>query len=91
MRRAPAELPAGDAADVTALADGYSGARKMQAQMADRAQLQERMEAETLDAIRVPKAGTNKTEVLAKYLRETLKKDSLSPAQTLRTWVNEKA
>jgi len=88
--QAPGELPAGNG-DVTALPGGDSVSKKIEAHMADRAQMQERMEADALESIRVPKPGTNKSEVLVKVLREGLKKDPVTPAQTLRTWLNERA
>jgi flagellar biosynthesis/type III secretory pathway M-ring protein FliF/YscJ len=60
-------------------------------QMADQAQLQSRLEAEALNAIKVPNAASNKKDALSKYLRESLKKDPVPHLQTLRTWLNEKA
>lgn len=73
-----------------ALAEGESMEKKIEAQLAGQAQLQARRDAEALDAIRTPDVGTKKAEVLTKYLRESLKKDSLSQVQTLRTWLSEK-
>jgi flagellar M-ring protein FliF len=96
LRRPPVQspetktaLPPGTQAE-QALAAGESVEQKIAAQLADQAQLQAQREAEALEAIRVPSAGNKKTEVLTKYLRESLKKDSLSQVQTLRTWLSEK-
>lgn len=72
------------------LAPGDSVEKKMQAKLGDQADLQARLEAEALDAIKAPAPSTNKKDILSKYLRESLKKDPLVQVQTLRTWLNEK-
>ena len=82
-------LPSG-AKGAAGLPAGESTDQKIEAQLADHAQTQARLEAEALDAIRTPSVSTNKTEVLTKYLRESLKKDPVCQVQTLRTWLNEK-
>jgi hypothetical protein len=58
--------------------------------MGGQADLQARLEAEALEAIKAPTPTTNKKDVLTKYLRESLKKDPIVQVQTLRTWLNEK-
>jgi flagellar M-ring protein FliF len=73
-----------------ALAGGDSMEEKMQAKLGGQAEAQARLEAETLDAIKSPTPSTNKKDVLSKYLRESLKKDSAVQVQILRTWLNEK-
>jgi flagellar M-ring protein FliF len=79
------------APDAPPLVAGDVVEKKIQAHMDGQADLQARLEAETLDAMKAPAPGTNKKDVLAKYLRESLKKDPLTQVQTLRTWLNEKA
>ena len=64
--------------------------KKIQAQLGGQADAQARLEAEALDAIKTPAPTTNKKDVLSKYLRESLKKDSVVQVQTLRTWLHEK-
>jgi flagellar M-ring protein FliF len=92
--------PARQAAEVrTALSSAAKGApglpagesveEKMEAKLAGQAQSQARLEAEALEAMRVPAVGTSKADVLTKYLRESLKKDPQCQVQTLRTWLNE--
>jgi hypothetical protein len=44
-----------------------------------------------LNAIKVPNTTSSKKDALAKYLRESLKKDPIPQVQTLRTWLNEKS
>jgi|HubBroStandDraft_1064217.scaffolds.fasta_scaffold00235_19 flagellar M-ring protein FliF len=97
LRRQPARtavaqtaLPPG-AASAPALADGDSVEKKMQAKLGGQADLQARLEAETLDAMKSPTPTTNKKDVLTKYLQASLKKDPIVQVQTLRTWLNEKA
>lgn len=64
--------------------------KKIQAHLGGQADLQARLEAEALDAIKAPTPTSNKKDALSKYLRESLKKDPLVQVQTLRTWLNEK-
>ena len=51
---------------------GDSVEKKMQAKLGDQADLQARLEAEALDAIKAPAPSTNKKDILSKYLRESL-------------------
>lgn len=97
LRRKPARSSAGTNAALPpggregpALPAGDSMEEKIAAQLAGQEQLQAREDAKALEGIRVPHVGTKKTEVLTKYLRESLKKDSLAQVQTLRTWLSEK-
>ena len=73
-----------------ALADADSVEKKMQAKLGDHADMQARLEAEALDAIKAPTPTTNKKDVLTKYLQASLKKDPIVQVQSLRTWLNEK-
>ncbi len=52
---------------------------------------QARLDAEALDSIKLSASGASKSEALAKYLRESLKKESASQVQTLRIWLHEKS
>ena len=83
-------LPAG-AEPVAAIAGGDSVDQKIQAQLGGQADLQSRLEAEALDAIKTPTPTSKKKDALTKYLRESLKKDPIIQVQTLRTWLNEKS
>jgi flagellar M-ring protein FliF len=78
-------------AGAPALTEGNSMEKKMQAKLGDQADLQARLEAEALDAIKSPTPTTNKRDVLTKYLQAGLKKDPVVQVQSLRTWLNEKA
>jgi flagellar M-ring protein FliF len=82
---------AAGAGSAPALAGLNAAEKKMQAQLTDQTDVQMRLEAEALAAIKAPSPTTNKKDVLSKYLREGLKKDSIVQVQTLRTWLHEKA
>ncbi|HTT62633.1 MAG TPA: flagellar basal-body MS-ring/collar protein FliF [Bryobacteraceae bacterium] len=86
----PSALPEG-ARGAPALPGGETVEQKIQAHLGGQADLQARLEAEALDAIKAPTPTTNKKDALTKYLRESLKKDPLVQVQTLRTWLHEKA
>jgi flagellar M-ring protein FliF len=58
-------------------------------QLASRAASQERLEAEALNALRLPTAGTKKSEILTKHLKKAVKDDPAGSAQLLRTWIHE--
>jgi len=74
-----------------ALGDSDSMEKKIQAQLGGQADLQARLEAEALDAIKTPTPTSKKKDALSKYLKESLKKDPVVQVQSLRTWLNEKA
>ena len=82
------ELP--EAGQHPSLPAGPTVDGQIAAQLAGQEQMQARLQAEALESIKVPNATTSKTQVLTKYLRESMKKDPVTPLQTLRTWLNEK-
>lgn len=82
--------PGAKGAPAAAVAEVDSMEKKMEEKLASQAQLQARLEAEALEAIKAPTATSNKKDVLTKYLRESLKKDPVCQVQTLRTWLNER-
>jgi flagellar M-ring protein FliF len=60
-----------------------------ESQMASRATNQERLETEALLALKVPPAGTKKSDILTKHLKGAVKADPVVSAQLLRTWMDE--
>jgi len=62
---------------------------RMQAQMDERARLEQRLEQEALSSIKLPKVTTKKADVLAKQIKENSKKDSAAGAHVLREWIGE--
>lgn len=81
-----------------ALPPGAPGARalpasqasqQLESRLAERVALRDRQELEALNAIQLPQVSTKKVEVLTKHLVETVKKDPVSTAQVLRTWLRD--
>src|SRR5207237_16430 len=58
-------------------------------QLASRAATQEKLDAEALLALKLPPAGTKKSDILGKHLKAAVKADPAVSAQLLRTWLNE--
>lgn len=95
----PAALPSGAGSAVTAVqaAGGgvpaaSSGATlddQVEAKIAERETLQREMEAKALAALNLNPVITKTAEVLAKHLRESIRKQPEMPAQILRTWIRE--
>ncbi|MCS7315024.1 MAG: flagellar basal-body MS-ring/collar protein FliF [Bryobacterales bacterium] len=83
-----ASLPAG-AAQGALEAPQASPAEELEARLAEQAARQQQLEAEALSALKLPPVTTKKTEVLAKHLTETVKKNPASAAQILRSWLYE--
>jgi flagellar M-ring protein FliF len=69
---------------------GSSAAEQLEAQLAERAAEQEQADLAALASIKVPPVTTKKTEVLAKQLRENVKKDPSSSAQILQSWIHDR-
>jgi flagellar biosynthesis/type III secretory pathway M-ring protein FliF/YscJ len=61
----------------------------MEAKLAERETLQRQLEAEALSSLKLPPVVTKKTEVLAKHLRENVKKEPNLSAQVLLSWLRE--
>ena len=83
----PAELPA-EGAPKPEIA-GPPAAAQLESQLAEQAALQEQMEAQTLASLKLAPVITKAAEVLAKHLREKIKKEPEISAQVLRTWIRE--
>ena len=63
--------------------------QQVEARFAEREAQQQEMEAKTLAALKMNPVITKTAEVLAKHLRESIKKQPDLPAQILRTWIRE--
>ena len=63
--------------------------QNLEDQLAGQVALQERMDIEALNTLKLPPVTSKKAEVLAKHLRETVKKDPPQTTQVLRTWITE--
>jgi flagellar M-ring protein FliF len=64
-----------------------AGQKMLEAQLADNAAEQARLEAEALSSLKLP-AKTKKTEVLIKHITAETKKDPNAQAHVVRTWLN---
>ena len=82
------ELPAGEEQASTQGAS-QEAAENFQARLAEQAARKQQLEAEALNALKLPPVKTKKTEILTKHLAETVKKDPATTAQILRSWLYE--
>jgi flagellar M-ring protein FliF len=88
----PAELPAGaETADSTALqtARPASADDHLETRLAERAALEQKLEAQALSSLKLAPVITKTAEVMAKHLREKIAKEPDVSAQILRTWIHE--
>jgi flagellar biosynthesis/type III secretory pathway M-ring protein FliF/YscJ len=83
------ELPPG-APPVSLEAAAQPAAENLEARLAEQEARQQQLEAEALNALKLPPVTTKKTEILTKHLAETVKKNPASAAQILRSWLYEK-
>lgn len=84
----PAALP-GSQEQPTLEAPQSDAGQNLEARLAEQAARRQQLEAEALSALKLPPVTTKKTEVLTKHLTESVKKDPVSAAQILRSWLYE--
>jgi len=84
-----AALPAGQAQASLEAAPEVDAGQRLEARLAEQAARKQQLEAEALNALKLPPVTTKKTEVLSKHLVETVNKDPVSAAQILRSWLYE--
>ncbi len=86
-------LPAGsegaEPAAHTLVAAGPNVEQQIESKLAERDAMQQKMEAQALNALNLTPVITKTAEVLAKHLREKIKHEPETPAQVLRTWIRE--
>jgi flagellar biosynthesis/type III secretory pathway M-ring protein FliF/YscJ len=86
----PAALPAGEGgAAVEGQGIGSAIEQQIESKLAERDALQQKADAQALQALKVAPVITKTAEVLAKHLREKVTKESELSAQLLRTWIHE--
>jgi len=68
---------------------GPSIEEQMRARLEEQASLQDRLDQQALDSLKLPKVNTKKTEVLVKQVKENAKKDAGVGAHVLRAWIAE--
>jgi flagellar M-ring protein FliF len=64
-------------------------AESIENKIAERENQKRRLEAEALNALKLPPVATKKTEILTKHLRETIKKDPSVAGHVLLGWMRE--
>ena len=72
-----------------ALDAGADALSEFEGQIASRAATQEKLEIESLLALKAPPPGAKKSEILGKHLKKSVKADPVVSAQLLRTWMDE--
>jgi flagellar M-ring protein FliF len=85
----PAELPAGAPAPAAIAGGGATAEDRIESQFAERAALEQKMEAQALSALKLAPVITKTAEVLARHLREKITKEPDIASQVLRTWIRE--
>jgi len=88
----PAALTAGSGGEAGAVSAGGPGSaleQQIESKLAERDKLQQRLEAEALKNLRLAPVITKTAEVLAKHLRDKVKKEADVTAQILRSWLRE--
>jgi flagellar biosynthesis/type III secretory pathway M-ring protein FliF/YscJ len=77
------ELPEGSAEPTATLEDQF------ESRMAQRDALQQKLDSQALNSLKLAPVITKTAEVLAKHLREKISKEPEVAAQVLRTWIRE--
>jgi flagellar biosynthesis/type III secretory pathway M-ring protein FliF/YscJ len=85
----PGELPAAAPGSLPVAASEDFVERQLESKLAEREALQHEMEAQALNALKLAPVVSKAAEVLAKHLREKVRKDPEVPAQVLRSWIVE--
>jgi len=83
-----AALTAGEGAS-SGIAGSPGVEQQIESKLAERDALQEKMDAQALQSLKVAPVITKTAEVLAKHIREKVTKESEISAQILRTWIRE--
>ncbi|MGB7760576.1 MAG: flagellar basal-body MS-ring/collar protein FliF [Bryobacteraceae bacterium] len=85
----PGGTEGGEPAAPGIAAPGSNVEQQIESRLAERDAMQQKMEAQALNALNLKPVITKTAEVLAKHLREKIKQDPETPAQVLRTWIRE--
>ncbi len=86
----PAALPEGETAGPAKSVAAAAGVQQeLEAKLAEREALQQKADAEALNALKLSPVITKAAEVLAKHLRDKIGTEPDVAAQILRTWIRE--
>jgi flagellar M-ring protein FliF len=80
-------LPAADAG--ATLPAGPEVEKALESQLAEREALQQKLDSQALNALKLAPVITKAAEVMAKHLREKIHQNPEMSAQVLRTWIRE--
>ena len=84
-----AALPAAEGTVAVAEPSGPGIEQQIESKLAERDALQQKMEAQALNSLKLTPVITKTAEVMAKHLREKIKAEPELSAQALRTWIRE--
>jgi len=84
-----AALPAGEGMVAVAGPSGPGIEQQIESKLLERDALQQKMEAQALNSLKLTPVITKTAEVMAKHLREKIKLEPEVSAQALRTWIRE--
>lgn len=93
----PATTTGGAPGSVAMATQGTSGApgdteaieKRMESKIAEQQAARSAAELEAVNSLKLPNVTTKKADVLAKHLREEIKKDPRATAQLVRSWLND--
>jgi flagellar M-ring protein FliF len=86
----PPALPAGEGTMAATGGSRTSGLeQQMESKLAEHEALQQKMDAQALNSLKLSPVITKKAEVFAKHLREKIKTEPEVSAQILHTWIRE--
>jgi len=85
----PGETGAAPPAPGLPAASASSMEQQIESKLAEREAMQQRLDAQALNALNLTPVITKTAEVLAKHLRDKIKHEPETPAQILRTWIRE--
>jgi flagellar M-ring protein FliF len=85
----PVELTEGEEAPSAPAIKGPGIEQQIESKLAEREALQQRLESQALNALKLTPVITKASEVLAKHLREKISKETEISAHILRTWIRE--
>lgn len=83
----PSSLP--EAEGSAAALEAGETTRQIESKLAERESLQQKMDAQALNSLKLAPVITKTAEVLAKHLREKVKQDPEISSQVLRSWIRE--
>ncbi|HWB86793.1 MAG TPA: flagellar basal-body MS-ring/collar protein FliF [Bryobacteraceae bacterium] len=85
----PAALPAAEEAARSAVAPPADIGRQLESELAQREARQQELDSQALQNLKLAPVITKTAEVLARHLKEKIKKDPEVSAHILRTWIRE--